>query len=320
MRARVVVFWVAAAVVLLPALAITGARVADTDSRLGIALVAFTPLALPLYAVGVLLALVRLVVLRRWRTAALAVAVVSLAGLVLHGWWYAPQVSGANPPAADGATPLVVMTANLRLGEADGIGVVQTASEMDVDLLVLQEVTPAVLADMDRAGLEDLLPNRVGEPGSMATGTMAFSRAPLTDAARLPTALGSWSVRMDDLLVYAVHPTYPVDAAGWWKEQDALVEAVTDGGPDLVVGDFNATLDHRSMRALADRGYRDVGELANTGWHPTWPAGGEYDLLHLPLTQIDHVLVGRRLAALSLRTVEIAGSDHRAVIADVARK
>lgn len=320
MRARVVVFWVLVGLVLLPALGITAARLTEPDSRFGIALVAFTPLALVLYAVVLLLALVRLAVRRRWRSAAVPVALVAVAGLVLHGWWYSPQVSGANPPAADGAARLVVMTANLRLGEADGIEVVRMATEQHVDLLVLQEVTPAVLADMDRAGLPELLPNRVGLPGSMASGTMAFSLAPLTESSRVPTSLGSWSFLMGDLRVQAVHPTYPVDASGWEHDQDVIRQAVADDEPDLVLGDFNATADHHSMRTLADRGYRDVGELANDGWHPTWPAGGRYDVLGLPLAQIDHVLVGPRLAALGMKTLGVPSSDHRAVVATVALK
>ena len=319
-RARVVVFWLVVAAFLVPALAITGARLADPDSRVGIGLVTFTPLAMALYAVVLLLVLVRLAVVRRWRDAALAVALLAVAGLVLHGWWYSPQVTGANPPPADGAAEMVVMTANLRLGEADGIEVVRTASQQQVDLLVLQEVTPAVLADMDRAGLPELLPHRVGEAGSMASGTMAFSRIPLTGPERLPTALGSWSFRMGDLTVLAVHPTYPVDPAGWGRDQSAVVQAVSDHEPDLVLGDFNATADHSSMRTLADRGYRDVGELTNAGWQPTWPANGRYDVLGLPLTQIDHVLVGERFAALDMHTVAVSGSDHRAVVASVALK
>lgn len=320
MRARVVIFSIVLGLVLLPALALTMARLLDSDRRIPITLVAFTPWALPLYAVVVLLALGRLVVQRRWRGAALPIALVAVVGLVLHGWWYSPQVTGANPPAADGATPMVVMTANLRLGEADGIEVVRIATERHVDLLVVQEVTPAVLADMDRAGLRDLLPYRVGLAGSMATGTMAFAQTPLTDAVRLPTLLGSWSFELGDLRVQAVHPEYPVDASGWLRDQAVVVRAVTDGDPDLVVGDFNATADHSSMRTLADRGYRDVGELANEGWHPSWPANGKFDLLGMPLAQIDHVLVGDRLAALSMTTAGVPGSDHRAVVATVARK
>jgi len=36
--------------------------------------------------------------------------------------------------------------------------------------------------------------------------------------------------------------------------------------------------------------------------------------------QIHHVLVGRRMATRSLETVEVDGSDHRAVVAELALK
>jgi endonuclease/exonuclease/phosphatase family metal-dependent hydrolase len=149
---------------------------------------------------------------------------------------------------------------------------------------------------------------------------MAFATTPLTDAGQLATPLGSWSFTMGDLSVLAVHPTYPVDASGWVHDQGVVLDAVTDGEPDLVLGDFNATVDHQPLRTLADEGYRDAGELANDGWHPTWPADGGFDLLGMPLAQIDHVLVGDRLAAVDMDTVAVPGSDHRAVVATVARK
>lgn len=320
MRKRRVALAVLLALVLLPALAITAARLLDPANRLGIALVSVTPLALPLYAVALLVALVRLLVVRRRRDLALPVALVAVAGLVLHGWWYAPQVTGANPPPADGATPLVVMTANLRMGDADGIEVVRAASEEHVDLLVLEELTPQLLAEMDAAGLADLLPHRVGEAAPGAHGTMAFSRQPLGDAHRVPTVLGSWSFTMGDLRVLGVHPAYPMDRAGWVRDQATLQRVADEQHPDLMLGDFNATADHAPMRALADAGYRDVGELANDGWHPTWPADGSFTQVRLPLVQIDHVLVGPHLAAIGMHTVEVPGSDHRAVVAEIAPK
>ena len=318
MRPRVAAFWVLVALLAVPAVILTTARLVEPSGRLGVGLVALTPLALPLYAVVLVLAGLRLAVVRRWRVVALPVAVVAVVGLVLHGWWYAPQVAGANPPPARDAAPMVVMSSNLRLGHGDGVEVVRHASEERVDLLVVQEVTPGLLAEMDGAGLGELLPYRVGRAASGAAGTMAFARVPLTDPVRLPTALGSWGFVMGDLRVLAVHPTYPVDTAGWTHEQEVIAHAVSAQRPDLLAGDFNATLDHRPMRRLADLGYRDVGELANAGWQPTWPADGEWDHVSLPLAQIDHVLVRSSLAALGMYTVAVPGTDHRAVVARVA--
>jgi endonuclease/exonuclease/phosphatase family metal-dependent hydrolase len=120
-----------------------------------------------------------------------------------------------------------------------------------------------------------------------------------------------------------VHPHSPVDAALWRRDHATIRAAVASGSPDLVVGDFNATPDHAPMRALADEGYRDVADLANEGWQPTWPANGLYRVLGVPLPRlapIDHVLVGERLAALGSSTVDLAGTDHRPVVAEVARK
>ena len=120
-----------------------------------------------------------------------------------------------------------------------------------------------------------------------------------------------------------MHPYSPTVPGAWRDDHAAVVAAVDSERPDLVVGDFNATADHPPMRALADLGYRDVGELANQGWQPTWPSSGARDVLGIPvpsLVQIDHVLVGPLLAAISMRTVAIADSDHRAVLADVALK
>ena len=314
------VFWVAVAALLAPALLLTFTRLVEPHGAFWIKVEAFTPLGLVSYAVALLLVGVRLLLQRRWRGTALPVALVAVVGLGLHAWWYAPQLTGANPPPEAGATPLVVMTSNLLNGGADGIEVVRAASAADVDLLVVEEVNPAVVADMDRAGLADLLPYRVGNPGPGAAGTMAFSRVELTEPAPVPTHFGGWTFRMGELTVSAVHPFPPTDADLWYDDQATVVRTVTETEPDLVVGDFNATADHPSMRELADAGFRDVGELANQGWQPTWPTRGVFDVLGLPLAQIDHVLVGERLAAVGMRTVAVPGSDHRAVVATVAPK
>ena len=321
MRTRVVVFGVAVAVVLGPALLLTGARVFEPFGAVWLRLVSFTPLGIVLYGVALVGALIALVVVRRRRWLPAAVATLCGAGLALHCWWFAPQLTGANPPPADGAERLTVMTANVLLGSADGVDVVRVADDRGVDLLVVQEITPAHVADMERAGLLDLFPYRAGDPGAVGEGTMVFSRAPIGEPERVSTTHDGWLVRTLGVGVLAVHSYPPTVPEVWRSDHAVIAAAVEDLEPDLVVGDLNATADHAPMRALADAGYRDASELANEGWEPTWPAGGSVDVLGLPLpalSQIDHVLVGPSLAALSMQTAEIQGSDHRAVVAVVA--
>jgi endonuclease/exonuclease/phosphatase family metal-dependent hydrolase len=330
MRLRRTVFWAAAVALLLPACLLTLNRVAEPDEGRLVRAVSLTPLAIPLYAVVLVLAITALVHRRhrrgrrrRPRTALVVLAVVALAGLAAHAAWFSPQLLGTNPPAAADAEPLTVMTANLHAGRADGIDLVGIASEEGVDVLVVEEVTTRDVAQMERAGVATLFPHRIGEAADDegVDATMVFSRLPLGEAIALPTALDGWRVDVDgDLTLLAVHVVGPTDAAPWRADLDAVREAAVAADADLVVGDLNATLDNEPMRLLAADGWRSAAELTNEGWQPTWPV---LDWLGLPvpaLVQIDHVLVGRSLAALSTRTVDVPGSDHRAVVAEVARK
>ncbi|CAI9418572.1 endonuclease/exonuclease/phosphatase family protein [Nocardioides sp. T2.26MG-1] len=322
MRARVVVFWLALAVLLVPAVLVTTARLVEPGTGFWIQLEAFTPLCLVLYAAALLVASARLVVRRRRRSATTAVAVLAALGLGVHCWWFAPMVSGANPPPAEGAETLTVMTANIAQGDGDPFELVRVASRERVDLLVVEEITAAELADMERAGLDDLLPHRVGEPRSGSSATMVFARAELAAAEPTDTWLDGWVVTMGDLVVVATHPQAPTEPDLWRSDHAALLDVVRDRHPDLVLGDLNATVDHAPLRALADAGLRDAAEVANAGWQPTWPAGRRWGMLPPvpPLAGIDHVLVGPRLAVVSVRTVGLPGSDHRGVVAEVARK
>lgn len=296
-------------------------RLAEPAGAAWMRLEAFTAYALPLYAVALLVSVVALV--RGRRPAWAAVAAVAVVGLGLHGWWFAPLVTGDNPPPAARAEPLRVMTANLFADEADGVETVAVVEDENVDVLVLQEITAATLAEMDRAGLAELLPHRVGRAGEGGEGTMVLARVELGRADPLDTVWDGWQVEVGELTLIAVHVVGPEDHDGWVRDHEVLLDAAVASDADLVVGDLNSTPDHAPMRRLADAGFRSATELANEGWQPTWPAYGAHSLLGLPLPHvvpIDHVLVGDRLAALSTHTVDLPGSDHRGLVAEVAAR
>jgi hypothetical protein len=79
-----VVFWFTVAAFLAPALLLTVTRLVEPHGAFWMKVEAFTPLGLAAYAVALLLVGVRLLVQRRWRTAALPVALVAVVGLALH--------------------------------------------------------------------------------------------------------------------------------------------------------------------------------------------------------------------------------------------
>ncbi|NHC22347.1 endonuclease/exonuclease/phosphatase family protein [Nocardioides sp. IC4_145] len=309
---------------LLPAAVLTTLRLTDATWGPAVRLTSFVPYALPVYAAALVVAGIGHA---RWRTRLRLVPVVlAAAGLAAHGWWVAPYWLGPNPPAPGGAEPIVVVTSNLFGGEGDALGLVELASAEQADLLVVNEVTGPALRRMRAAGLADVLPYSVGRPEADPTvGTMVFSRVPLSEAVRLDTPLASYQVDVGGpggLTLLAVHPSAPTDAADWRRDHRTVRRAAVRSDADLVVGDLNATLDHTPLRRLVDAGYRDAVELANAGFQPTWPENGLFGPLRfLPaLVAIDHVLVGEDLAARSARTVALGGTDHRAVVAELARK
>ena len=318
---RRVLFWVLAALLAVPALTLTLARAFDSDNGTLIRIEAFTPLALPVYAVLVVWLAAGALLRRRVRTPELAAAALVVVLLGLHVWWFAPQVVGGNPAPAAGAPRITVMNANLYEGHGSAKDVVDAVREHHVDLLVLEEITPDLLQQMDALGLATLLPDRVGEPDYMVAGTMILADKPLTDHVRLRTTFQGWEATYDGLTVLGVHPVAPVDPAGWRADHAAILEQAESDHADLILGDMNATPDHQPMRTLDDAGFRDASEAANEGWQPTWPANhvGVFPLLP-PVVKIDHVLVGDRMASLGTSTVDIAGTDHYALLATVARR
>lgn len=312
------VLWFLVGLLAVPALVLSGFRLAGGEGSLAVRLVSFVPAGVLLYA-GALVLLLVLACRRGERRLPLAVAVGAAGGLGLHLAWVAPSFVGTSVAAAE--EPLRVMTSNV-LGDAgDATGLVELAAEEDVDVLAVEELSTGALAEMERAGVAELFPYRAGEAadGGVA-GTMLFAREPISDVVRLPTTFGSWSALVGDVRVFALHPVYALDTARWHDEHAALLDAARELEPDLLLGDFNATLDHGPMRRLHDAGYRDAAELAGAGWQPTWPADGSgLRGLLPPVIQIDHVLVDDGWTALGTETHHLAGSDHLALIADVAR-
>lgn len=310
------------AVLLAPAVLVTVLRWSDPHTGWLIRAQSLTPLALLPYALVLVLLAAWSVRHRRqaW------VVVVPLVGLGLHVHWLMPLYTGATPPPNPRAAPWAVMTVNLRFGEGDPDAVVSDALHERADVLVLEEITPAALSALDRAGLSVLLPHHAGRARADSSGTMVFAQGPITDVVPEPTVLRSLlaTVHTPDgpMVVFAVHPAPPTEPPDWVADHRLLVSIATEAHPDLIVGDFNATLDQAPMRDLEAQGYRSAGELTNQGWQPTWPANGLYDVLGLlplpPVAEIDQVMVGHGLTAVGSHTLHIDGTDHRGVVATVA--
>jgi endonuclease/exonuclease/phosphatase (EEP) superfamily protein YafD len=325
MRLRWVLLGVLVTALLVPAALLTFSRLAEPVGGAWVRLVSFTPFATLLYAGALMLLLLAGWRGRgRWRAAARALSVVALAGALLHAGWASGPYLGTSRASADSGRSLRVMTANLRFGEGNARQVVDAAQASAVHVLALQEVTPEALVRLERAGLRQRFPHSAGraEPGTK--GSMVFSVFPLERPARLSTSFGSYAmtVRTPDGAVdlLAVHPRPPVgDARAWWAEHAVIRSAArATSGPTLLMGDFNATMDHRPMRELSGRGFADAATEATSQWQPTWPSAGEVTLFGLTvpsLLPIDHVLARGGPVAVRTQSVTIEDTDHRALVA-----
>ena len=257
------------------------------------------------------------VVARRWAafaTTGLAMALLLVAVL--------PRTfgDGYQPAGADGPE-LRVMSANLKLGKADPEAVVQLVQENGIDVLALQELTPSAAIELDAAGLGNLLPHSVGDPAESSHGSAIVARIPLRERPgaeplgypfAMPTATAepSDAAGVDVSSVHVVPPTGGSAVTTWQAALEALPSAAESGRPTMLIGDFNATLDHREFREVIERGYVDAGDATGQGLRFTWPRK-----LTRPGVTIDHILIDERIGVAGYDVHDLPGSDHRAISA-----
>ncbi|MBM9468181.1 endonuclease/exonuclease/phosphatase family protein [Nakamurella leprariae] len=288
---------------------------------------------------GVAAGLLALLVLRPWRrtatgarrwwqtivvTSLLAVGVGNAAVVAGRGW--------ATGPVA-GEPDLVVVGFNTQIGaERDATSVdelVALVTDTGADVVSLPETPREVadqvaarLAEQDR-GFQVFSTRESRRPTSETSLLVAEDVGPYEQTDAPDTVLGTVRARPvghDGPVLVAVHAGSPVRATGWDRWAASVATAVAqaaptvDGTGTVVVGDFNATVDHAPMRDLPD-GVVDAASAAGRGAEGTWPSSRPV-LLASP---IDHVLVdGNTFLVLGTHTVRVSDSDHRAVVADLA--
>jgi endonuclease/exonuclease/phosphatase (EEP) superfamily protein YafD len=280
---------------------------------LGVKLMAATPWVAVTSVIPVLVA----VALRHWTTAGAAVTVAAVFATILL-----PRVlAGPRPVVTDGVD-LRVMSSNLYVGLADPRAVVDMVRRNRIDVLALVELPPEELARLDRAGLRALLPYRDVDARPGANGSGLFSRYPLRKLMSYNVLGTNGQPRAQVAVpgappvdVQVVHPPPPIRdwVPDWRRALDELPPPDRhDGRVHMLIGDFNATLDHPELRRLAGD-YADAADVTGKGLVMTWPANRRYP----PVVAIDHVLADPRSRVQRFDAYRVKGSDHRAVVATV---
>lgn len=236
--------------------------------------------------------------------------------VIINILWLLPLFVGSS--AGQGET-LTVVTANLHVGRADPVALVELLRRQHADVLAAEELTPTEMTALDRAGLKALMPYRSLTPSTGAAGNGLYSRFPMTKHSpwqltfRAPGA--TIHVNGQDVLVRVVHayppvPWRPGASSHDWTSIDKALGELPKGTPVIVAGDFNASRDVWGLRSVMRHGLRDASEVAGSGFLRTWGPP------HLPaLFQLDHVLVSSRVGVRSTAVVDLPGSDHQALVA-----
>lgn len=272
---------------------------------------------------------------RRSRRAALLAVALAIAGVAALTLVDLP--TGPPPPRSAARGALRVVAANLALDNTSADAAGAALAELEADVLVVLEWTGSnagTALELDR-GLHVVLDH--ARPN--AHGVLVLVREPLeAEAALEPTAvpgpcpLPVATVRLrlgaTRLSVLGVHAPPPIEGCYGTNEPTlrwlgSLVAggrlvrdlgAAREGDPVVLAGDFNALPGSAAMAALARRGLIDAHAESRLRPVGTWT--GSPAVPHL--ARIDYVLVPEGIAILGSWTVHLPGSDHRAVVADLA--
>ncbi len=244
------------------------------------------------------------------------------------------RVSGDVMAAGDPA--VTVLSSNVMGDGASVDEIVELAVTSRVDAIVLPEASRRFAASVTegarRRGLD--LVSQTDEPFNPVDGAVTSAHI---DTGPFPTSLlvradlrprfatalrgallGSLIATVDvggrQLDLVAVHPAPPIPSqvSQWRADLGEVIRWCAT--PAIIVGDFNATLDHPPFARLLDSGCVDAAALSGNALTGTWPSSWP----RLFAAPIDHVLLaGQRPTATSFAVHDITGTDHRALLATV---
>lgn len=295
---------------LVVAAAALGARFAPAVNRWVVATAALSPYLM----LGAPLAALAFGLSRHWTLVSVA-AVLTVVVLAVQ----APSYIGSPDPG--GGTALRFVSANLLLGEADPAAVTRLATE-HADIIAVQELTPELAAALSPA-LTATFPYSALRPRERAAGVGLWSRYPITSSGSDDTffrGLIYARVRVPgtdfETTVLSTHMPPPRSAFASWRTDitrlGPVLRGLPDDGPIVIGADLNASPDIREFRQLLRDGYRDGAAQAGAGMTRTHPSNS----IVPALLAVDHIIT-RDATVTALRTMEVAGSDHLALVATV---
>ncbi|MFI9119385.1 endonuclease/exonuclease/phosphatase family protein [Streptomyces bikiniensis] len=301
----------AAALLLAVPAPVTACRLLDTDGITPVPqLLSFLPWLTVPAGLGLLLAAVA-----RRRGLALTAVVV----LAATAWSSLPYTTWTTVGHGLPVARVRVLAANVEFGQATDALIAAVRRERP-DLVYVSECDRACGRALTTA-LAAELPHHASVEAEGSEGSVLLSAHPLRDRRTIPATMGmpgaTAGIAGRSVRVQLAHPMPPLPGqVDVWKRELGRVRdfAALRTGPTLIAGDFNASQDHAAFRAvLKDGRLRDAAWAAGKSRAATWPMEGPLP----PYVQIDHVLVSDEFSVDDVRFLDLDGTDHRAVLADL---
>ncbi|MGI9667153.1 MAG: endonuclease/exonuclease/phosphatase family protein [Acidimicrobiia bacterium] len=218
-------------------------------------------------------------------------------------------------------TRLRLLTSNLLVDRADPIDVRRVLTEVDPDVLAVQE-----LGDTNAEVIASLFPHGVLDPAENCFGMGLVTRHP-TDVTQLtldgrpgwagaldPSSWPDLSRSVDVVNMHLPNPLHPnvLGTRDARRSSIAKVASYLDGrdNPSVVLGDMNSSPawpEYKLLLGLGD----DAARMTETA-RRTW----SHFITGPRLLRIDHAFVNRA-TPLTTRTISIAGTDHDALLVDI---
>lgn len=226
-----------------------------------------------------------------------------------------------NVPA--GAAPFRVVAANALGPNRRPAEFASTIAAVETDVLIVVEASATILDALEAAEVARYHQHGLIEARPRWGGCGVWSRHPteLLEVGDAGHAYLAARVHLPAgaLTVVAVHTWAPFrfgTGRRWRESFDALSDVCRRiDGPLVAAGDYNATLGHAPLRRFIETtGLRDAHTAAGRGLARSWPQSRFLPAVGL----IDRVLVSDDIAVAAIAEQPMPGSDHRAVIANLA--
>lgn len=267
--------------------------------------------------------------------AVLLVVFVLASGGILETRGFGSSTAPKQPQTQTQTQPdVTVLSWNTKGGAPGPEKIAKLAIAQHADIVALPETT-----QQDGVEIEAIM-RAAGRPMWVLSAAHGYIYRSHATTLLVSSALGSYSVntfagdtsvsstviaepnRADSPVIVAVHAVSPKpqEMRNWRSDLSYLATRCT-GGNLIMAGDFNATLDH--LRGYGQKGH-DFGDCTDSGAASGGAALGSWptSLPQLLGAQIDHVMYGSTWKVVAMKVVgteDAAGSDHRPVVATLAR-